>query len=138
MNLAPQMVFKSFNVKPIMKIGFTLIVFIVSILGMEGANRYSVATGNWNSTATWSATSGGGSGASVPVAGDFVYIERNFTVTTNAATACASVTVASGSTLNVGAFDLIVSGTTTINGTIVFTSGTGTKTMGNVVMTGGT
>jgi hypothetical protein len=34
----------------------------------QGVTRYSVANGNWSSTATWSATSGGTPGASMPVA----------------------------------------------------------------------
>ena len=41
------------------------------------ADRYLVPTSgsvNWNSTASWSATNGGVSGASVPVSGDNVYI----------------------------------------------------------------
>jgi len=41
------------------------------------ASRYlAILTGsvNWNSTASWSATNGGASGASVPVSGDTVYI----------------------------------------------------------------
>ena len=47
MNLAPNKVFKYFNVKPIVKIGFTLLVFIMSVYGVKGVTRYSVATGNW-------------------------------------------------------------------------------------------
>ena len=39
------------------------------------STRYAVATGNWNATSTWSTTSGGSSGASVPGAGDDAYIE---------------------------------------------------------------
>ena len=39
------------------------------------ANRYCVASGNWNSTSIWSATSGGPSGASVPGNADNVFIE---------------------------------------------------------------
>lgn len=47
------------------------------------ANRYLVATGNWNSTSVWSATSGGSSGASVPGSGDTVYLDSNNTLTLN-------------------------------------------------------
>jgi fibronectin-binding autotransporter adhesin len=56
------------------------------------ANRYSVANGNWNATSTWSATSGGAPGASVPVAGDNVFIENGHTVTVTANAACSSIT----------------------------------------------
>jgi adhesin/invasin len=48
--------------------------------------RYSVANGNWNSTATWatkSSASGGNAPAPVPDAADSVIIEENFTVTNN-------------------------------------------------------
>ena len=38
------------------------------------ADRYAVATGNWNSTATWSTTSGGSPGASVPTLNDNVFL----------------------------------------------------------------
>jgi hypothetical protein len=49
-----------------------------------GNYRYAVATGNWNSTATWAATSGGTAGASIPTSGDDVYIgegSTSYTVT---------------------------------------------------------
>lgn len=64
---------------------FMLILF-VSRGNIEAADRYSVASGLWNSTNTWSATSGGTPGASVPAAGDNVYIESGFTVTRNVTT----------------------------------------------------
>lgn len=38
------------------------------------ANRYCITTGNFNSTATWSATEHGHPGASVPVVGDDIYV----------------------------------------------------------------
>lgn len=59
-----------------------------------GASRYSVATGtgNWNSTSTWAATSGGSAGASVPVAGDVVYIEGGHNVMVDADATCGSIT----------------------------------------------
>lgn len=41
------------------------------------ADRYLVDTGNWNSTARWSTTSGGASGASIPGAGDNVFLDAN-------------------------------------------------------------
>jgi len=81
------------------------------------AARYSVADGNWNSTGTWSATSGGASGASVPVAGDTVTIEGGWDVTVTAAAACATVdfttTTATSLTINSG-ITLDVSGAITI------------------------
>ena len=97
-------------------------------LSVTGALRYSVATGNWNAISTWSATSGGASGASVPVAGDNVFIEGGFTVTVNAASVCANLAIANGSTLEIGGFNFTVNGTTTLNGTINHIDPAGTKT----------
>jgi hypothetical protein len=105
---------------------------------LQAANRYSVATGNWNATSTWSATSGGAPGASVPIAGDVVYIEGGRTVTVNIASACATVNIASGSTLAVGGFNFTVSSATNISGTLSATNVTGTKSLGAVTFTGGT
>lgn len=105
-----------------------LFIFTLPTASMVSAlNRFSVATGNWNSTATWSATSGGAPGATAPVAGDNATIEGGFTVTTTAATACTNLTISSGSTLSVGAFAITISGTTAVTGTIIHTSTTGTK-----------
>jgi hypothetical protein len=55
------------------------------------ADRYAVATGNWNSTGTWSATSGGASGASFPTSSDnaiFDAASGAITVTVNVDSAC--------------------------------------------------
>lgn len=40
-------------------------------------NRYAVANGNWSSTAVWSATSGGATGASVPLPQDTAVFDAN-------------------------------------------------------------
>lgn len=51
-------------------------------------------TGNWNSTTNWSATSGGASGASFPVAGDDVTLDALSAaapLTVNVASACATI-----------------------------------------------
>jgi uncharacterized repeat protein (TIGR01451 family) len=56
------------------------------------APRYAVATGNWNSTATWSATSGGAPGASVPgILDDVIFVNGPVTVTVTADAICNSV-----------------------------------------------
>lgn len=50
------------------------------------ANRYWVnGSGNWTSTARWSTTSGGASGASVPSSNDTVYIDNNSFIGTGGA-----------------------------------------------------
>ena len=63
-----------------------------------GNRRYAVAKSSWNTTATWSATSGGTSGASVPVDGDIVFIgeaatDRNVTIPSGYSATCASLTM---------------------------------------------
>ena len=112
---------------------FISIVISLVSLHVVGANRYSVASGNWNATSTWSATSGGASGASFPVAGDVVFIEGNRNVTITANAACTSLSIASGSSLTVGGFNLTVSGTTTISGTLTYNNTAGTKTYTGLV-----
>ncbi|MCX6237610.1 MAG: hypothetical protein NTY07_08655 [Bacteroidia bacterium] len=140
-----------------------LLFLLIGVDIVNGANRYSVATGNWNATSTWSATSGGAAGASVPVAGDVVTIEggHNVTVTANAActtlnfttTTATSLTINSGITLNVsGAITIPRSGsgvnTLAVDGgnlnaaSVAFTSGGGgvrhliTISTGTVIITG--
>ncbi|KAF0197149.1 MAG: hypothetical protein FD166_2108 [Bacteroidetes bacterium] len=116
---------------------FSLLMFL-SVSTAIAANRYSVATGNWSSTSTWSATSGGSSGASAPVAGDNVFIEGNRTVTVNTNANCANISIASGSAITIGAYTTNFTGTTTLRGTLTVTSTTGSKTFGQVIISGGT
>lgn len=54
------------------------------------ANRFAVASGNFNDTATWATTAGGAAGASVPVSGD-VAIANNRTVTITANATCTEI-----------------------------------------------
>jgi fibronectin-binding autotransporter adhesin len=63
-----------------------------------GSYRYAVASAAWNVTSTWSVTSGGSSGASVPVAGDYVFIgeaatDRSVTIPSGYSAACATLTM---------------------------------------------
>jgi len=103
-----------------------LILALLMTVGMgsvSGATRYSVATGNWSATTTWSASSGGASGASVPGVNDNVYIEGGNTVTLNQNTAnsLTLLSIASGSQLSTTAAYTVSAATITINGT--FTNG---------------
>lgn len=97
--------------------------FIISNLGPSqktlavSVTRYAVANGSWNSTSTWSASSGGSAGASVPVAGDIVYIgegsvARAITIPTGYTANCATLYLGSNS-YNV-ANSLTLSGATSI------------------------
>lgn len=97
------------------KIIYTFLIAL-SLQGLqnavEAANRYSINNGNWSNTAIWSATSGGAGGASVPVAGDDVFIQ-DFTVTVDVNANCANLTIGSAGGapgFNIGAFTITVSG----------------------------
>jgi hypothetical protein len=71
---------------------------ILIVNQVEAGTRYSVATGDWDNTSTWSTTSGGASGASVPGPGDIVIIEKAFTVTVNGTTeSCDSIYIKNSS-----------------------------------------
>jgi hypothetical protein len=119
-------------------------ILLLSFTKSYSADRYAVATGNWNATTTWAAESGGSPGASVPVAGDNVYVESVFTVTVTAAAACANLSIGDGSALSIGGFTFTVSGTTSIgggvSGSLTITSTTAVKTFTGLVTinTGGT
>jgi hypothetical protein len=127
---------KIYNSELLIYIGVLLFLF-VGVVKSIAATRYSVASGNWNATSTWSASSGGASGASVPVPADNVVIEGNKTVTVTANTFCTDLTISSGSTLALGNFQLTIAGNFMNNGT--FTVGTGTITMNGAGSTiGGT
>jgi hypothetical protein len=94
---------------------FVLVLILLTVVNVAGQSPYtSVASGNWNSDATWS-------GTGIPVAGSIVTINGGFTVTVSADAAC--------TTLNIG-------GTTTGTGagTLVFNSGTTLTVSGNVTM----
>ena len=130
-----------------MKVLFKYIVFIfiLSLVSFDAysATRYSVSTGNWNSTSTWSSSSGGSSGASVPVAGDIVYIERGKNVTLTADAACASVlfTTSTATTLDLNGFTLTLTGAVTIprsgSSNNVLAIGTGTLNAASISFTSG-
>jgi hypothetical protein len=111
-------------------------------------DRYWVGgTGTWNtsSTTNWSATSGGGSGASVPTVADSVFFDQagTYTVTMTGALACLDITVSAGTvtfatgttpTLNVrGSMSLLAGTVWSSTGTITFSS----TTTGRTVTTNG-
>jgi hypothetical protein len=110
-----------------------LLMFLFITSFINAANRFSVASGNWNSIAVWSDTSGGTPGFSVPVAGDVVTIGGGFNVTLSNDAACTSVIISSGATLDIATFKLSVSGT----GTPITPTGTFTISSGTVEYSGG-
>lgn len=83
--------------------------------------RYAVATGNWNTTAVWSASSGGASGASIPLAQDDVFL--------NAASGAITVTQTlfyMGKNINFTGFTGTFAGSTATNvlGDFILSAGT--------------
>lgn len=91
------------------------------------ADRYWVGgSGSWNSTAKWSATSGGASGASVPTASDNVFFDANsgtahYTVTVTDNATCANLTFTpepiDGVTEFVVGLNFVIAGTFSTSGT---------------------
>ncbi|MFC2081419.1 hypothetical protein ACFLR8_04335, partial [Bacteroidota bacterium] len=136
----------------LMRIVLVFFLAFISVNLVAQVARYSVNDGNWNNTASWSATSGGASGASVPVAGDTVYIEEGYIISITGTEACDSVIIfgnfggsnseliVDGGTLNVyggmslsgdggtetynkeGKFKVDNSGTATVNGNVYMLS----------------
>lgn len=114
------------------------------------ALRYLVSggTGNWNSTTNWSASSGGPSGASFPVAADDVIIDSgsgNANLTINVAAACTSIIFDNAHTGNLAmSAVLTVSGNVTLGALMSSTgtaniakSGSGNMTSNGHVFSGG-
>jgi hypothetical protein len=100
-----------------------VLLFATLLSSAAFSQRFSVASGDWNNTSTWSTTSNGVPGASVPVAGDAVTIERGFTVTVTADAACASLQLgglgannAGNLAFSAGAITLTVSGNIQVGG----------------------
>jgi hypothetical protein len=85
------------------------------------ADRYLVGSGNWNNNANWSAISGGGGGASFPVAGDRAFLNSAFNIAVNVTSACAVLDMTGYSGTFSGAQRMNVSGNLTLGGTITYT-----------------
>jgi hypothetical protein len=104
----------------------------------NSANRYSVASGNWNASTTWSATSGGAPGASVPVNGDAVFIERNYIVTVDISNAACTSIIVGVKNRNPGTLQFNSGSVLTVSGDIILgeDKGTGNPT-GSLIMTNG-
>jgi photosystem II stability/assembly factor-like uncharacterized protein len=131
-----------------------IICFLLAFcIQSQAADRYWIATGaaNWNSTANWSTTSGGSSGASVPGSSDIAIFNGSGTgsCTINAAVNVAGIDVQSGytgtisqgaNTITVGTSNATFAGGTftggssaiTINGTVTF-SGTAFTSTSNTL-----
>ncbi|NQY08166.1 MAG: T9SS type A sorting domain-containing protein [Flavobacteriales bacterium] len=103
--------------------------------------RYAIADGAWNTSGTWSYTSGGGTCSCTPTSTSEVHIENTFDVTISTTSAnCKDLTIYSGGTLDlIGGDDLYVynGGTVTVNSGGTFT-GTATNERLNFMTHAGT
>lgn len=134
-------------IKALKRVTAFIFLFLILLNKAEALNVYSVATGAWNSTATWSNISGGAPGAAIPVAGDDVFVEGGFTVTLDVNTAATlnSISISSGSaltttaafTINVVQFNVngtYTNGSTgTLTATLMNVNGTFTNTANNTL-----
>ncbi|MDP2365637.1 MAG: hypothetical protein Q8M94_17960, partial [Ignavibacteria bacterium] len=123
---------------PLWCITLFLALNLLSSVTVQAADRYAVANGNWDAASTWSATSGGTGGASIPVAGDDVYFGETTTAWTvtipnGYAAACSNLFIGSNNivaqtlTLSTATGSLAVSGNVILYGPI--------NTTGNVSRT---
>jgi len=95
------------------------------------ANRYWVGgTGNWGDTSSWSTSSGGSSGASVPTSSDDVFLDSNSglsgaTITETGTVRCNNITATTGVTFTMtyGSDDIIIYGDAVFESGMTWASG---------------
>ncbi|MCW3113811.1 MAG: hypothetical protein JWR18_2207 [Segetibacter sp.] len=124
---ATKTTFHSFenNYFPTLRAAIVIIALFILPSSLFATKRYAIATGNWNATSTWAATSGGSSGASIPASADTVYISEasvNYTVTIPAAYAAACSRISMGNSAQAN------------GATLTFTSATSTLTTNSVTI----
>ncbi|HUS37368.1 MAG TPA: hypothetical protein VM680_18620 [Verrucomicrobiae bacterium] len=113
------------------------LLFILPLFALTtfSATRHAVVSGDWNNIATWSTTSGGAGGASVPVSGDTVNINGDIVVTIPSGYSAASGTCIVGNTANTsGISTLINNGTYAYDGGTSLRIGQGTGKDGKLVL----
>ncbi len=121
---------KIFNFKYLV---LSFILFINFINNVNASTYYSIASGNWTSSSSWSLTSGGSAISSgYPGAGDDVIIEGNYTITiSNDGNAANNITL--GSTTDGTLFYDNVNGpaTLTISNDLTIGGSSGNGTLDN-------
>jgi hypothetical protein len=109
----------------------SLLILLISLLNIQslgGQKVFNIASGYWNAAGNWSP-------AGVPSATDTVTIPGGRSCTVNAAAACASLIIETGAVISVQR-SLTVQTTSTVDGTISFTSTQGTKIFCGLVTIG--
>ncbi|MEO7531140.1 MAG: hypothetical protein ABIS69_07005 [Sediminibacterium sp.] len=95
-------------------------LFTLIFINSYAANRFAVASGNWNGS-IWAATAGGTAGsAATPTSSDIVTINANKNVTVNVIAAAKSITI-NGNLIFTGAQDLTIANA----GSLVISTGAG-------------
>lgn len=119
--------------------------FILAVLlffapnGVNSATYYLIGDGNWSSASSWSSSANGTAGTTVPVSGDFVYIQRGYTVTIDVNNAaCGTLYIGTRSSpYNAAGTVLFGSATSSLTATTVTIGGSRTNSPGYVDMTNG-
>jgi hypothetical protein len=107
---------KTTYIEKIKFLAFLIAFLTVTVSQSFAANRYLVATGNWNSSSVWSTSATGGGGATVPGPGDVAYIQRGYTVTVTANATVGSLNFSTFATGNLGTLTIATGKTLTVNG----------------------
>ena len=122
---------------------FVFAALLLSTVSVDAANRFAVCTVTctWNDTATWSTTSGGGTGASVPGSGDAAILDAatcvggvTCTLTVDATVTVQSITMDLCTASTTGCILDFSANNNNVTLSVSFSStGTGTRTlnMGN-------
>lgn len=88
-----------------------ILLLMLAPVAATAANRFSVTSGVWNSTARWGTACGGAGGSSIPVAADDVFICNGTTITLNISPTVDSITINNGGTLTLSTFTLSLDNT---------------------------
>lgn len=105
-------------------------VTLLLIASYTNAETYysRVATGNFADVSSWSISATGSPiNASVLTAADVFIVQNGHSITVVSNQTIAGITINTGGTLTVGGFNFVVSGTTSISGTLIHNNATGTK-----------
>ncbi|MCX7986630.1 MAG: immunoglobulin domain-containing protein, partial [Bacteroidales bacterium] len=101
-----------------------------------GGNIYSIASGNWNNPNIWSYTPGGPSCGLVPDVSSRVHIQNGHAINLNTHASVSDLFIASGGSLQLGANNLTISDTCSINGIISDNSATGVNIFAGLLIIG--
>lgn len=105
-------------------------IILLFVTSYANATTYysRVATGNFATAASWSISpTGSPTNATALTSTDVFIIQSGHSITVAADQTIAAITINAGGTLTVGGFNFVVSGTTSISGTLIHNNTTGSK-----------